>query len=43
VYGYIVVIGFGLFFSLLTTLMIWLDRRYAQTEVSAENYTTAGP
>lgn len=41
-YGYIVVLGFGLFFSVLTTLLIWLDRRYTGTKNSAESYTTAG-
>lgn len=41
--GYGVVLGFGLFFSLFTTLLVWLDSKFAGTEYgSSELFNTAG-
>lgn len=41
-YGYAIVLGFGLLLSLITSILIFVDRRFGGTKVSAEQYTTAG-
>ena len=40
--GYGIVIGFGLFFSLATGIIMGLDKRYGGTNVSSEFFNTAG-
>ncbi|KAL4858304.1 Urea-proton symporter DUR3 [Chlorella vulgaris] len=41
-YGYGIVIGFGVFFSVVTSLLVWLDYRYGGTKKSSEQFNTAG-
>jgi SSS family transporter len=40
--GYGVVIGFGVFFSLFTTLLVWLDAKFVGTVYTSEQFNTAG-
>jgi SSS family transporter len=40
--GYGVVIGFGIFFSLFTTLLVCMDARFVGTVYSSEQFNTAG-
>merc|ERR1719316_1531006 len=40
--GYAIVLGFGAFFSLFTTLMVYLDKKYNGTEHTSEFFNTAG-
>jgi SSS family transporter len=40
--GYAIVLGFGAFFSLFTTLMVYLDKKYNKTEHTSEFFNTAG-
>jgi len=40
--GYGIVIGFGLFFSVATGIIMGLDKRYGGTNVSSEFFNTAG-
>merc|ERR1719446_1724166 len=40
--GYGIVLGFGAFFSLFTTLLVFLDKKFNQTEMSSEKFNTAG-
>ena len=40
--GYGIVIGFGLFFSLATAIIMGLDKRYGGTNISSEYFNTAG-
>lgn len=40
--GYAVVLGFGGFFSLFTTLIVWLDQRYGGTKMTSEHFNCAG-
>ena len=41
--GYIVVLGFGLCFSLFTTLLVYLDKWLFGTAYTSEQFNTAGP
>jgi len=37
--GYFVVLGFGLFFSILTTLLVFLNKKYGKnTEITSEHF-----
>jgi len=40
--GYAIVIGFGLFFSILTTAIVYLDKKFNGTEHTSEYFNTAG-
>jgi SSS family transporter len=40
--GYGIVIGFGVFFSIATAIIMGLDKRYGGTNVSSEYFNTAG-
>jgi len=40
--GYAIVLGFGAFFSVVTTAMVYLDIRYNKTEHTSEYFNTAG-
>jgi len=40
--GYVIIVGFGFFFSLFTSLMVWLDAKYGGTIVNSEQFNTAG-
>jgi len=40
--GYAIVLGFGAFFSLVTTAMVYLDKRYNNTVHTSEFFNTAG-
>jgi len=40
--GYGIVLGFGAFFSLFTTLLVFLDKKYNNTEHNSEFFNTAG-
>jgi urea-proton symporter len=40
--GWAVIIGFGLAFSLFTTLIVWVDYTYGGTVKSSEAFNTAG-
>jgi len=41
--GYVVVIGFGLFFSLVTTLIFHLNKRFGNgSDYTSEHFSTAG-
>jgi len=40
--GYGIVLGFGAFFSLFTTLVVYLDKKYNHTEYTSEFFNTAG-
>merc|ERR1719316_2380927 len=40
--GYAIVLGFGAFFSLFTTVLVYLDKKYNNTEHTSEFFNTAG-
>jgi hypothetical protein len=40
--GWAICLGFGAVFSLLTTLLVWLEHRYSGTKQSSEHFNTAG-
>jgi len=40
--GYAIVLGFGVFFSVFTTAMVYLDKTYNGTEITSEFFNTAG-
>jgi Na+/proline symporter len=40
--GYGIVLGFGVFFSLFTSLLVYLDTKYAGTQMTSEQFNTAG-
>ncbi|CAI5963936.1 unnamed protein product [Closterium sp. NIES-64] len=40
--GYAVVLGFGAFFAVFTSWLVWLDKRYVGTRQSSEWFNTAG-
>lgn len=40
--GYGIVLGFGIGFSLITTLLVYLDKRFNGTNISSEFFNTAG-
>mmetsp|Transcript_13022 Transcript_13022/g.45173 ORF Transcript_13022/g.45173 Transcript_13022/m.45173 type:complete len:771 (+) Transcript_13022:55-2367(+) len=40
--GYAIVMGFGIFFSLFTSGLVYLDQRYVGTNISSEFFNTAG-
>jgi len=41
-YGYGIVIAFGVFFSVVTSFLVWLDYRYGGTKQTSEQFNTAG-
>ncbi|GAB4814949.1 hypothetical protein N2152v2_001995 [Parachlorella kessleri] len=41
-YGYGIVVAFGLFFSVVTSLVIWIDYKYGGTVKTSEQFNTAG-
>lgn len=40
--GYAIVLGFGAFFSVFTSLLVFLDTRYGGTKMTSEQFNTAG-
>jgi len=40
--GYAIVLGFGAFFSVFTTAVVFLDKKYNKTEHTSEFFNTAG-
>jgi SSS family transporter len=40
--GYAIVLGFGIFFSIFTTMLMYMDQRYLGTNISSEFFNTAG-
>jgi len=40
--GYAIVLGFGAFFSLFTTVLVYIDKVYNKTEHTSEFFNTAG-
>jgi|Transcript_7346 SSS family transporter len=40
--GYAIVLGFGVFFSLFTLFLVWLDKKFNGTEITSEQFNTAG-
>lgn len=40
--GYAIVLGFGVFFSIFTSLLVWLDQRYNGVQMTSEQFNTAG-
>uniref|UniRef100_A0A0D9XMY9 Urea-proton symporter DUR3 n=1 Tax=Leersia perrieri TaxID=77586 RepID=A0A0D9XMY9_9ORYZ len=40
--GYAVVLGFGAFFALFTTFLVWLEKRYVGSQHTSEWFNTAG-
>ncbi|GBG60781.1 hypothetical protein CBR_g12519 [Chara braunii] len=40
--GYVIVLGFGLFFSVLITILTWLEERYVGLRMTSEFFNTAG-
>jgi SSS family transporter len=40
--GYAIVLGFGIFFSIVTTFLVFLDKRYVGVNISSEFFNTAG-
>ena len=40
--GWAVIIGFGVFFSVVTTLIVHLSRKYTNTPTTSEHFNTAG-
>eukprot|EP00959_Pyramimonas_sp_CCMP1952_P470518 9496780-Pyramimonas_sp.AAC.1 len=40
--GYAIVLGFGAFFSVLTTIMVYLDKTANGTVITSEFFNTAG-
>ncbi|KAL4418865.1 hypothetical protein ABPG77_002621 [Micractinium sp. CCAP 211/92] len=41
-YGYGIVIAFGIFFSVVTSFLVWLDYKYGGTKQTSEQFNTAG-
>ncbi|PRW20754.1 urea-proton symporter DUR3-like [Chlorella sorokiniana] len=41
-YGYGIVVAFGIFFSVVTSFLVWLDYRYGGTKQTSEQFNTAG-
>ena len=40
--GYVLVLGFGVFFSIVTTIMVKLEQIYGGLVISSEHFNTAG-
>lgn len=40
--GYFVLLGFGAFFSVFTTIIVFLDYKFGGTAVTSEQFNTAG-
>ncbi|CAO2178038.1 unnamed protein product [Urochloa humidicola] len=40
--GYAVVLGFGAFFTVFTSILVWLERRYVGSQHTSEWFNTAG-
>jgi len=40
--GYAIVLGFGAFFSVVTSAMVWLDQKFNGTQITSEQFNTAG-
>ncbi|KAG8462097.1 hypothetical protein KFE25_011547 [Diacronema lutheri] len=40
--GYGIVLGFGVFFSVFTSLLVYLDTKYGGTKMTSEQFNTAG-
>lgn len=40
--GYVVLLGFGAFFSVFTTIIVFLDYKFGGTVVNSEQFNTAG-
>lgn len=40
--GYAVILGFGAFFAVFTSLLVWLERRYVGSRHTSEWFNTAG-
>jgi len=40
--GYAIVLGFGIFFSIFTTILVFLDRKFNNTQETSEFFNTAG-
>ncbi|CAM9695611.1 unnamed protein product [Phaeothamnion confervicola] len=40
--GYIIVLGFGVFFSIFCTVLVWMDKRFNNTTITSEQFNTAG-
>ncbi|GAB5407553.1 MAG: hypothetical protein Aurels2KO_57840 [Aureliella sp.] len=40
--GYAVVLGFGLFFSIFTTIVVFVDYKFGGTVATSEQFNTAG-
>lgn len=40
--GYGIVIGFGIFFSVFTSILVWLDYSFGGTRTTSEQFNTAG-
>ncbi|KAK4793030.1 hypothetical protein SAY86_023465 [Trapa natans] len=40
--GYSVVLGFGAFFAVFTSFLVWLERRYVGARHTSEWFNTAG-
>jgi SSS family transporter len=40
--GFVIVIGFGLFFSVFTSLLVYLENKYAGANYTSEYFNTAG-
>jgi SSS family transporter len=40
--GYFLVLGFGVFFSVFTTVLVYLDQKFGGTTITSEQFNTAG-
>merc|ERR1719310_278511 len=40
--GFAIVLGFGLFFSVVTTALIFLEAKFAHVKMTSEHFNTAG-
>jgi len=40
--GFGIVLGFGLFFSIVTSLLVWLEAKYSHVKMTSEHFNTAG-
>jgi urea-proton symporter len=40
--GWLIVVGLGSVFSISTSVLVWLDHRFAGTRQTSENFSTAG-
>lgn len=40
--GYLIVVLFGVFFSFVTTFIVWLEQKFTGTQVTSEFFNTAG-